>query len=95
MEAVGVKLEGARISGARTPDWKLLKKADSRPALYKLNGEGAPNEKRNVVSQYPEVGRSLEEFIERVLATEVVVESGMTRDEEATVEQHLRDLGYL
>ena len=102
MEAVGVKLEGNRIAGARTPDFKLLRRGDQKPALYRLNGNGGsagsggePNEKRNVINQYPEVGRSLEEFVDRVLATDVVAESGMTEDEEATVEQHLRDLGYL
>jgi hypothetical protein len=95
MEAVGVKLEGNRISGARTPDFKLLRRGDSKPALYKLNGGDGANEKRNVIGRYPEVGRSLEDFIDRVLKTEVVAESGMTEDEEATVEQHLRDLGYL
>ncbi len=95
MEAVGVKLEGNRISGARTQDFKLLRRGDQKPALYKLNGGEGPNEKRNVISRYPEVGRSLEDFVDRVLKTEVVADSGMTEDEEATVEQHLRDLGYL
>ena len=37
----------------------------------------------------------LAEYLERVRAGEVVAESGMTAEEEATVEQHLRDLGYL
>ena len=95
MEAVGVKLEGNRISGARTQDFKLLRRGDQKPALYKLDGGEGANEKRNVISRYPEVGRSLEDFVDRVLKTEVVAESGMTEDEEATVEQHLRDLGYL
>lgn len=95
MEAVGVKLEGARIEGARTPDWKLLRPGGGRPALYKLDGGEDPNEKRNLYSRYPEVARPLDEFIARVRASEVVAESGMTGDEEALVEQHLRDLGYL
>ncbi|MDQ3951973.1 MAG: sulfatase [Actinomycetota bacterium] len=95
MEAVGVKLEGNRISGARTQDFKLLRRGDAKPALYKLDGGEGANEKRNVINLYPEVGRSLEEFVDRVLKTEVVADSGMTEDEEATIEQHLRDLGYL
>jgi len=95
MEAVGVKLEGKRIEGARVPDWKLLRPGGGRPALYKLNGGGGPDEKHNVYSRYPEVARPLEEFLERVRETEVVAESGMTGEEEALVEQHLRDLGYL
>lgn len=95
MEAVGVKLEGARISGARTPEWKLLQRGGGKPALYQLSGNGAPNEKRDVAGRYPEVARSLERFIAEVHATERVADSGMTSEEEAVVEQHLRDLGYL
>lgn len=95
MEAVGVKLEGNRIEGARLPDWKLLRTGGGRPALYKLNGGGVPDEKHNVASRHPEVARRLEEFLETVKRSEVVAESGMTDSEEAIVEQHLRDLGYL
>ena len=95
MEAVGVKLEGKRIEGARTPEWKLLRPGGGRPALYKLDAEGGPDEKRNLYSRFPEVARPLDEFIAQVRASEVVAESGMTGDEEALVEQHLRDLGYL
>ena len=96
MEAVGVKLEGRRITGVRTSDWKLLQ-AGSRSSLYKLNGGQAPDEKRNLYSRYPEVARNLEAYIRKVTddASDVVPESGMTGEEEAIVEQHLRDLGYL
>jgi arylsulfatase A-like enzyme len=95
MEAVGVKLEGNRIEGARTPDWKLLRPGGGRSELYKLNGGGPPDEKHNVARRYPEIARQLETFLEDVASTEVVAESGMTNEEEAVVEQHLRDLGYL
>jgi arylsulfatase A-like enzyme len=99
MEAVGVKLEGKRIEGARTEDWKLLRIRGGRPSLYKLNGTdgqgGHADEKHNQYSRHPEVARKLESFIDEVSSTEVVAESGMTSDEEATVEKHLRDLGYL
>jgi len=99
MEAVGVKLEGKRIEGARTEDWKLLRVRGGRPSLYKLNGSngqaGGADEKHNYYSRHPEVARKLESFIDEVTSTEVVAESGMTSDEEATVEKHLRDLGYL
>jgi arylsulfatase A-like enzyme len=95
MEAVGVKLEGSRIEGARTPDWKLLRMGGGKPALYKLNGGGPPDEKHNVARRYPEIANQLESFVEHVTSTEVVAESGMTGEEEAVVEQHLRDLGYL
>lgn len=95
MEAVGVKLEGNRIEGARTADWKLLRPGGGRAALYKLNGGGPPDEKHDVARRYPEIARQLEAFLEEVASTEVVAESGMTNEEEAVVEQHLRDLGYL
>jgi arylsulfatase A-like enzyme len=95
MEAVGVKLEGKRIEGARTADWKLLRPGGGRAALYKLNGGGPPDEKHDVARRYPEIARQLESFLEEVASTEVVAESGMTNEEEAVVEQHLRDLGYL
>lgn len=95
IEAVGVKLEGNRIAAARTPDWKLLKPGGGKPALYKLDGGAPPDEKHNLYRRYPEVARSLETFIDQVSSAEVATSSGMTEDEEAVVEQHLRDLGYL
>lgn len=95
MEAVGVKLEGKRIAGARIPDWKLLKPGTGKPALLKLNGGGPPDEKHNLYKRNPEVAGRLEAFIDQVEASAVVAESGMTEDEEAIIEQNLRDLGYL
>ncbi len=95
MEAVGVKLEGKRIQGVRTPDWKLLKPGGGKPALYKLNGGQPPDEKHNLYARYPEIAARLEGFAQAVESTAVVAESGMTNEEEAVVEQHLRDLGYL
>jgi hypothetical protein len=41
------------------------------------------------------VARRLEGFIEEVASSERVGESGMSSEEEAIVEQHLKDLGYL
>jgi arylsulfatase A-like enzyme len=102
MEAVGVKLGGKRILGARTPGWKLLRSTEGgRPALYRLDGSSGPDEKHNVYPHHPEVTAPLEEFLSRIAATERderdagVAESGMTSEEEAVVEQHLHDLGYL
>ncbi len=95
MEAVGVKLEGDRIVGVRTPDWKLLRSGDRTPMLYKLNDGAAPDEKRNLYSRYPEVARRLEAFLQQVESADAVADSGMTSEEEAVVEQHLKDLGYL
>ena len=97
MEAVGVKLEGRRIAGARVPDWKLLMPGGGRPALYRLDGGAGPDEKQNVYNRYPEVAAHLETYIKEIQATESDVDegSGMSGEEEAIVEQHLRDLGYL
>jgi iduronate 2-sulfatase len=96
MEAVGVKLEGDRIVGAREPDWKLLRQGSGRAVLHRLNGSEPPDEKHDVSARHPEVAHRLEAFIDEVAATAVEhTGSGMTSDEEALVEQHLRDLGYL
>ncbi|MFN2489864.1 MAG: sulfatase [Actinomycetota bacterium] len=95
MEAVGVKLEGDRIAGARTSEWKLLEPGNGRPTLLHLDGSAGPDEKHNVIRKHPEIAARLESFIEGVLASESVAASGMTKEEEAVVQQHLRDLGYL
>ena len=96
MEAVGVKLEGDRIAGAREPDWKLLRQGSAASVLYRLDGGQPPDEKHDVSARHPEVARRLEAFIDLVNTTAVEhTGSGMTSDEEALVEQHLRDLGYL
>jgi arylsulfatase A-like enzyme len=101
MEAVGVRLGGKRLLGARVPEWKLLKVHDGgRPSLYRLDGGKPPDEKRNRYRRHPEVAAALEEFLARITASEQAVgvaeaTSGMTSEEEAVVEQHLRDLGYL
>jgi arylsulfatase A-like enzyme len=97
MEAVGVKLEGRRIVGARTPDWKLLRPGGGRPQLFKLDGGAGLDEKHNLFNRYPEVAHKLDGYIDQVSAGAAEIEpgSGMTGEEEAIVEQHLRDLGYL
>lgn len=95
LEAVGVKLEGNRIVGARTSGWKLLKPGRSRPSLYRLDGGAPPDEKRNVLREHPDVVGYLETFIERIASTETDDDSGMTAEEEKVVEKHLQDLGYL
>ncbi|MEA2434586.1 MAG: hypothetical protein QOG54_2043 [Actinomycetota bacterium] len=96
MEAVGVKLEGDRIMGARNSEWKLLKSRKTKPALYKLNGGSLPNEKRNLYGRYREVARPLEAYLDKVEASTVASEdSPLSEEDEATIEQHLRDLGYL
>jgi arylsulfatase A-like enzyme len=101
MEAVGVKLGGKRILGARTPEWKLLTPHDGgQPSLYRLDGGGPPDEKHNLYSRHRDAAAPLEEFLRRVAASERPAgaetgASGMTSEEEAVIEQHLHDLGYL
>jgi len=95
MEAVGVKLEGDRIVGARTPEWKLLVSGGGKRSLLRIGGANGPNENRNLYAKHPDVAHKLESFIQSVTDTEVDADSGMTDEEEATVEKHLRDLGYL
>ena len=97
MEAVGVKLEGKRITGARTQDWKLLQAGGGKPSLFKLDGGQPPDEKHNLYNRYPEVAQKLQAYIDHIGVGGLEQEegSGMTGEEEAIVEQHLRDLGYL
>jgi arylsulfatase A-like enzyme len=95
MEAVGIKLKGSRIEGVRTTQWKLVRSAGGRPSLYRLDGNARPNERRNRYAANRDVGRALEGYIERVSALGEGQESAMSSEEEAVVEQHLRDLGYL
>lgn len=95
LEAVGVKLEGRRIACARTHEWKLLVPGSGHSALYRLDGDKGPDERRNRQRGNPDVVRRLQGFIAEVEASAVAAESGMTGEEEAVVEQHLRDLGYL
>ena len=95
MEAVGVKLEGRRISGARTVEWKLIKEGDGPAHLFRLGGDGRADEKHDVSTRHPDVARRLEAFIEEVVQSQANGGSGMTSEEEAVVEKHLRDLGYL
>ncbi len=98
MEAVGVKLEGRRIRGVRTPDWKLLKEGEhGSPRLYRLNGSMPPDEKHDVSSKHPEITSHLDSVLEDIssAAASVPTDSGMTEEQEALVEQHLKDLGYL
>jgi arylsulfatase A-like enzyme len=95
MEAVGVRLEGDRIEAVRTPQWKLVKPGRGRPALYRLDGRGGPNERRSLLRSRGDVAARLDAARRRVLESGAAEEFPMSREEEAVVEQHLRDLGYL
>ena len=95
MEAVGVKLAGDRLRGARLPGFKLLERGSGRPVLVRLEEGNPRSEGRNVIKQHPEVAARLQDYIARVSASEAGAGTGMSSEEEAVVEQHLRDLGYL
>ena len=90
-----MKLEGDRIIGARLPGWKLLVTGGGRKTLHRLDGGRRVDERRNHLRRRPEIARVLEDYIDEVKTSEVAPESGMTSEEEAHVERHLRDLGYL
>jgi arylsulfatase A-like enzyme len=89
------------VFGCRTGDWKLLKKGSQSPILYNLNGQyrwdgrTVPDEQRDVYHELPDVARMLETWMARVSIGGQVGDSGMTKEEEEEVEEHLRDLGYL
>jgi arylsulfatase A-like enzyme len=89
------------LMGSRTEHWKLLQKNSRPPILYKLDGQyrwdgrSAPDEKHDVHDDFPDVARSLETWMARVSVGEQIGDSGMTSEEEAIIERHLRDLGYL
>lgn len=94
MEAVGVKLDGRRIEGARTEAWKLLRRPDgARPSLHRIDRRGAG--KRDLALDHPDIAATLEAFLDGVASSGSSPDSGMTTEEEAVVEAHLRDLGYL
>lgn len=95
MEAVGVKLGGDRLVGARIPGWKLLRRNNADPQLVRLDATDKKAEKRNVIAEHPDVASELDAYITRMQAYERGTGSGMSSEEEAVVEQHLRDLGYL
>jgi arylsulfatase A-like enzyme len=107
MEA-GMKIERGRnprrvpsMMGCRTGEWKLLKNGSQSPILYNLDGlyrwdgRTVPDEQRDVYRELPDVARMLETWMARASIGEQVDHSGMTKAEEAEVEEHLRDLGYL
>lgn len=53
-----------------------------------------PNERRNVYRLHRDVAERLEAALDSVTSSQSA-SSGMTEEEEAVVEQHLRELGYL
>jgi arylsulfatase A-like enzyme len=97
----GMKVERRRVSAARTSRYKLVRKGVEPPVLYELNGQyrwdgrSVPDEPHNVYHREPETARELEAWMDRICNDPHAEGSGMNPAEEAVVEQHLRDLGYL
>ena len=93
MEAVGIRLSGRHIVGARTSEWKLLKEADGRRRLHNLT-DGPLQQKRNLYGRFPDVAHRLEDYIEAV-NSQAISAPEMTPSDEVLLEKHLRALGYL
>jgi arylsulfatase A-like enzyme len=87
-----VRSEDEPIVCLRTSEWKLVREL-GREALYRVTGP-APDERRDLAGEHPDVAESLRRRLDQLTSARVTG-SGMTDEEEAVVESHLRDLGYL
>lgn len=87
---------GHLISGVRTPAWKLLVDWRRTPRLYALDGV-RPDERHDLAGRHPDVVRELQAYMEAALAggDAAATAEPLTEEEEAVVERHLKDLGYL
>lgn len=79
------------LAGVRDPEWKLARSGQDDPRLFRLEPGG---KERELTRLFPDIAKTMEADLRR-LSSEALTESGMTSDEEAVIEQHLRDLGYL
>ncbi len=98
IEAIG-KLRGSprdRRVGWRTAEWKYIAapQAPERPEeLYRLATD--PRERVNLAAAEPERTRQFRERVAAVEARAGAAAPALTAAEQATIEQRLRDLGYL
>jgi arylsulfatase A-like enzyme len=76
----------------RTSEWKLVREL-GKEALYRVAGPRT-DERRDLSAEYPAVAERMRRQLDELTRARVS-SSGMTEDEEAVVESHLRDLGYL
>jgi arylsulfatase A-like enzyme len=95
-EAVGVKMGSAEnwLVSVRHDGWKLVRRAagDVPPVLWRL-----PEERSDVAAANPDVVARMESLLDELLAGASIDHTGegLTADESAEVEAHLRDLGYI
>ena len=95
LEAVGVQLEEKRLVGARRPPWKYVRRPNGNAALYNV-AEGNGSQGKDVSRRFPEVVKELASFVDEIAAATVPTGGAdLSQEEEAIVEKHLRDLGYL
>jgi arylsulfatase A-like enzyme len=83
---------GVRQVGLRTPRWKYMELPDgSYPALFDLDED--PHERRNRVTELPELAADLHEDLQEMLSTGQYGRP-MSEEDSALVEKRLQDLGY-
>jgi arylsulfatase A-like enzyme len=87
-------IPGVHQVGVRTPRWKYMELADGGggAALFDLATD--PDERHNVLPQYPEAAQELREDLRAALA-EARVGEPMSEESAAIVERRLADLGYV
>jgi arylsulfatase A-like enzyme len=87
-------IPGVRQVGVRTPRWKYMELADSGGAAALFDLAADPDERRNVVTNHPEVAEELREDLQAAFAAGRVGDP-MSDESTAIVERRLADLGYV
>jgi uncharacterized sulfatase len=98
---LGVSGEGSGTIAVRKGGYKLLRMRGGELRLhhvagvYRGDGTSRADDGPNLISSEPAIADDLKAEMDRVLESRSDVGSGMSEDEEAEVEKHLRSLGYL
>ncbi len=92
-EAVGTQLRGRRKAMVRHDEWKLVTDG-TRSLLHRVRA-GWADETRDIGVEHPAVVQSLLQDLARFEADRGPGSAGLTAEEEATIEEQLRALGYL
>jgi arylsulfatase A-like enzyme len=93
-----VYLQTGRYQGIRTGRWKYIfnKSNPSASELYDLVSD--PQERKNVITDHPEIVKELEEIRCKILSDDLGIHRQVLRlseRERAMVEENLKELGYL